>query len=255
MNENGRQGRLTDEQKLSIKEVVAGFPDTLRTVLEAPFEPVDVKRGEQRPDGFIPTYIEAATTIRRLNDCFGSNWDFKITDYEFLWNVGQVIAVVSMTAKWYQRGPDNIMRLLDSTRSGTGTASLRQVNGQFICPGDDLKMAVTDGIKVTARLFGVALMLWENHVTAPATVTQAAVQQPPAPTGAAPFQLDAIISYFEGKCKIPRQDWMHGLQIVDMKQITAEFGQYVLSGQHPYAAHIIQQTGQPIQGLRASAAR
>ena len=117
-----------------------------RELLEKPFAPEQIK---QRKGSFgdVLDYVEAATVIQRLNDCFEAEWTFDVADHRILDD--EVLVLGKLTAQGI-------------TKSQFGKSKITRSKGDrsIVSIGDDLKAAATDSLKKCATLFGIGLHLY-----------------------------------------------------------------------------------------------
>ena len=122
------------------------MPDIDRNALERPFDQDKVKTRKGN-FGKRLSYVEAHEYIRRLNEVFGSRWDFEIVEHEVLDN--EVVVVGKLTA-------GGIVKMAFGTSSITRTKE----TGEAVSIGDDLKAASSDALKKAASLLGIGLDLY-----------------------------------------------------------------------------------------------
>lgn len=143
--------------------------------LSRPFEPSELKR-RQGYEGRWLDYIEGHKVVERLNQATGNRWSCQVhsivrhpgeslvnpetgekIDHPAFWSVVVSLTIPSM-----------------GTRTHVGT---KAASDSF---EDDVKAAVTDGVKKAATLFGIALYLYgEEESAAPVA---ASAPQPPSLT-------------------------------------------------------------------------
>ena len=119
---------------------------TVREILEREFEPNLIKKRKGR-GGMVLDYLETASVIRRLNEAFGSEWNFRIlehgvdTEAKAVWVLGELTAV-------------------GLTKQQFGAKDIYEKSTL----GDNLKSAASDCLKKCATLFGVGLHLYEDDL-------------------------------------------------------------------------------------------
>ena len=117
---------------------------TVREILEREFEPNLIKKRKGR-GGMVLDYLETASVIRRLNEAFESEWNFRIlehgvdTEAKAVWVLGELTA-------------------LGLTKQQFGAKDIYEKSTL----GDNLKSAASDCLKKCATLFGVGLHLYED---------------------------------------------------------------------------------------------
>ena len=118
----------------------------LRPQLEQPFPETAVRfrpgsRGEQL------AYVPAALYVARMNQVFASSWDFKVVHHQILET--EIMVIVQISAAGV-------------TKQDVGGAAIQRSreSGEVIGLADAIKSAVSDGLKRTARLFGIGLGLY-----------------------------------------------------------------------------------------------
>ncbi len=119
---------------------------TVREILEREFEPNLIKKRKGR-GGMVLDYLETASVIRRLNEAFGSEWNFRIlehgvdTEAKAVWVLGELTA-------------------LGLIKQQFGAKDIYEKSTL----GDNLKSAASDCLKKCATLFGVGLHLYEDDL-------------------------------------------------------------------------------------------
>jgi hypothetical protein len=119
---------------------------TVREILEREFEPNLIKKRKGR-GGMVLDYLETASVIRRLNEAFESEWNFRIlehgvdTEAKAVWVLGELTAV-------------------GLTKQQFGAKDIYEKSTL----GDNLKSAASDCLKKCATLFGVGLHLYEDDL-------------------------------------------------------------------------------------------
>lgn len=132
----------------------------IREILEREFEPNLIKKRKGR-GGLILDYLETATVIRRLNEAFENDWNFKILEHgvdveaKAVWVLGELKAGELIKQQF---GAKDIYE--KSTL------------------GDNLKSAASDCLKKCATLFGVGLHLYEDEL--PGEAIEPTEVKPPA---------------------------------------------------------------------------
>ena len=119
---------------------------SVREILEREFEPGLIKKRKGR-GGLVLDYLETATVIRRLNEAFGSDWNFRVlehgvdTEAKAAWVLGELTA-------------------LGLIKQQFGAKDIYEKSTL----GDNLKSAASDCLKKCATLFGVGLHLYEDEL-------------------------------------------------------------------------------------------
>ena len=119
---------------------------TVREILEREFEPNLIKKRKGR-GGMVLDYLETASVIRRLNEAFESEWNFRIlehgvdTEAKAVWVLGELTA-------------------LGLIKQQFGAKDIYEKSTL----GDNLKSAASDCLKKCATLFGVGLHLYEDDL-------------------------------------------------------------------------------------------
>ena len=133
---------------------------TVREILEREFEPNLIKKRKGR-GGMVLDYLETASVIRRLNEAFGSEWNFRIlehgvdTEAKAVWVLGELTA-------------------LGLIKQQFGAKDIYEKSTL----GDNLKSAASDCLKKCATLFGVGLHLYEDEL--PGEAVEPTEIKPPA---------------------------------------------------------------------------
>jgi hypothetical protein len=230
------------------------LPPALKEAFELPFEVVDIAQLPPTPDNKVFSTVKIGSLIRRLNDTCA--WSLTVVGYEFLWQYGQVIAHVRLH---YRVLNQESAVVVEHHKDGIGMFWLKTANGAngqyFVDPANDLKAAVSDGLKKAASYAGLAYDLYDKPTEAAKPQQQAQSQD--SPSLAPPFMIGRLVDYFETQCKYPRENWTNffgfdsGLSRVDYQTAAA-----ILSGTHPIMGQIQQATGIPINtGMKTSNAR
>jgi hypothetical protein len=117
-----------------------------RELLEKPFAPEQIK---QRKGSFgdVLDYLEGATVIQRLNDCFDAEWIFEISDHRVYEQ--EVVVLGRLTACG-----------ITKSQFGKSKITRSKADQSVVSIGDDLKAAATDSLKKCATLFGIGLHLY-----------------------------------------------------------------------------------------------
>ncbi len=214
---------------------------------------------------FYPTYIPAPAFIMRLNELLGTGWDFVVHDHGITADYTQVWVRATLTIWSWVQDPAGNWHRVASSRSQYGNAFLKRCSYPdgsqgFVNFGYDLKAAATDALRKCASLFGVAMHLYtkdeapmqgmDQHEQAELDAVAAEAEQAAAQAPAEQFQIALISSMFERFGK-PQREWMQGLGVSDLSQITGEMAQQVLSGTHPYAQSVGAQPSAPMTGQNA----
>lgn len=112
-------------------------------ILDKPFDNALIKQKKTK-EGDVLNYVEGSQYIRRLNQAFGYNWSFEITDMKVVKD--EVIVLGKLTA-------DGVTKM----QYGTSGES----NGNKAM-GDRVKAAGTDALRKCSSLFGLGLHLYEG---------------------------------------------------------------------------------------------
>ncbi len=238
-----------------------GIGDSIRNALAAEFPPELLSEIDSPwNNGVKLTVVQPEAVIRRLNDVFRGDVDFEIVKTEFVGTTAATATVRIRGHVWTQ-DPSGAWHRIWTCRDGFGSVALRrQRNGDFIDLGYDMKSAVTDAIKLAAKLFGVALYLYERK-------SQTATQPQGSPGSTLPqntsmqgqggqsgdqvqkFQIDKINKYFSD-CNVPTRQWCEKYGIRDPAGLASypELVEALISGTHPDVVWCEQQTGNRING-------
>ena len=112
-------------------------------ILDKPFDNTLIKTKKTK-EGDVLSYVEGSQYIRRLNQAFGYNWSFEITDMKVVKE--EVIVLGKLTA-------DGV------TKMQYGTSGESNGNKSF---GDRVKAAGTDALRKCSSLLGLGLHLYEG---------------------------------------------------------------------------------------------
>ena len=112
-------------------------------ILDKPFDNTLIKTKKTK-EGDVLSYVEGSQYIRRLNQAFGYNWSFEITDMKVVKE--EVIVLGKLTA-------DGVTKM----QYGTSGES----NGNKTM-GDRVKAAGTDALRKCSSLLGLGLHLYES---------------------------------------------------------------------------------------------
>ena len=112
-------------------------------ILDKPFDGSLIKQKKTKEGDFL-SYVEGSQYIRRLNQAFGYNWSFEITDMKVVKD--EVIVLGKLTA-------DGVTKMQYGT-SGESNGSKAM--------GDRVKAAGTDALRKCSSLFGLGLHLYEG---------------------------------------------------------------------------------------------
>src|SRR5206468_8721219 len=116
-----------------------------------PFPPEQIKQ-RKGSFGVVLDYIEGATIIQRLNDCFEAEWMFEIVDHRVYEE--EVVVLGRLTAAG-----------ITKCQFGKSKITLTRDEKKQVSIGDDLKAASTDALKKCATLFGIGLHLYFDQPT------------------------------------------------------------------------------------------
>ncbi len=135
--------------------------DSIKAILNRPFSREIIKeRAGQK--GKKLSYVETVYYIERLNEAFGIQWDWKVTDFKIMdrevYCKGQLTYTVD--GKEYSKeafgGKD--ITIIDVYDKQT-----RKVIGQKnLSIADDLKSAGSDALKKACSLLGIGLHLYKK---------------------------------------------------------------------------------------------
>jgi hypothetical protein len=230
------------------QNMTAGFHPAVRQLLEKPFEANQLKQIPSKWDRTkMLTYVMPEPVIRRLNDAFNSAWSFEIKHDSVTWNTvaGKVTVVVRILAQHFVPDPNGNFHLVTTFKDGIGEADLKPADGGgYIDVGLDLKSAVTDGLKLACKLFGVALDLYERKDEGMVAGNDGAKAQQ--------FQIEKIDRYF-GSCGIGQAQWLGRYNLQRPEDMPLELANSLLNGTHPDVVMLAQNTGKTITGgIRAS---
>lgn len=119
-----------------------------RELLEQPFSQNQIK---QRPGTFGKqlNFIEGHDVIKRLNDAFDGNWNFRIVEHHLFDD--EIVVLGELVA-------ENISK----SQFGSSAITKARDTGVVVSLGDDFKAATTDALKKAASLFGVGLHLYSK---------------------------------------------------------------------------------------------
>ena len=113
-------------------------------ILDKPFDNTLIKQKKTK-EGDVLSYVEGSQYIRRLNQAFGYNWSFEITEMKVVKD--EVIVLGKLSA-------DGISKMQYGT-SGDSANETRIL-------GDRVKAAGTDALRKCCSLFGLGLHLYEG---------------------------------------------------------------------------------------------
>ena len=190
---------------------------TVREILEREFEPNLIKKRKGR-GGMVLDYLETASVIRRLNEAFGSEWNFRIlehgvdTEAKTAWVLGELTA-------------------LGLIKQQFGAKDIYEKSTL----GDNLKSAASDCLKKCATLFGVGLHLYEDEL--PGEAVEPTEIKPPADvkpksngkaTGKQVGYIMRLTEKLHPGTRVEMVDWLKTLNI-DVNNITFEDASKVIS--------------------------
>lgn len=107
----------------------------------------------QRParGGIQVDYVPGWWFIEQLNSLFGHYWDLEVLNHNIDFKIKQIWALVKLTV----HGPDGVV--ISKTSFGSSDIKFyKEKPDQPLDIADDLKSAVTDGMKKAATMFGFA---------------------------------------------------------------------------------------------------
>ena len=127
--------------------------ETIQEKLSKKFHKKLIKR-RKMPGGKQADYVEGSSVIRRLNECFGTEWSFEVKEHKMV--ESQIIVLGRLlypkedgSLGWKEQwGGSEVMRFRESK--------------QIVNLGNDIKAATTDALKKCATLAGIALHLYEQ---------------------------------------------------------------------------------------------
>lgn len=227
---------------MSLQTAIVGIPLDVRNTLEKAFT---VDQLQKLPSSWdknkMLTYVMPEPVIRRLNEAFQSAWSFEIFWQSITWNTGahRVTVVVRISAPVMVQDPAGAYHVVMVSKDGVGSAELKSGNGNggYLDIGFDLKSAVTDGVKLAAKLFGVGLDLYENKGEPSPGVAMAgkALQN----------QLDTICKWFD-ECGVTKDEIcaVYGLKCVE--DMPMELAVSILDGQEVNSAQLGRNCNNPI---------
>jgi hypothetical protein len=143
----------------------------LKTELERPF-PTELIKKRTGFGGIQLDYIEGASVIQRLNDCFNLAWSFQIVEWKLI--ESDIVVLGRLSAHGIQKDA-----------FGGSKVTLSKDTNKILDLGSDIKAAATDALKKCSTLFGVGLHLYQDRPVQP---KPASVPQQPAPTPPATVQ-------------------------------------------------------------------
>lgn len=126
--------------------------ETLSDKLTKKFNKTLIKK-RKMPGGMMAQYVEGSSVIKRLNECFGTNWSFEVVKEK----IGETQIIVLGRLSVMIDG-EHVMK---EQWGGSAIAKFKS-SGEIINLGNDIKAATTDSLKKCATLFGVALHLYEQ---------------------------------------------------------------------------------------------
>ena len=190
---------------------------SVREILEREFEPGLIKKRKGR-GGLVLDYLETATVIRRLNEAFGSDWNFRVlehgvdTEAKAAWVLGELTA-------------------LGLIKQQFGAKDIYEKSTL----GDNLKSAASDCLKKCATLFGVGLHLYEDEL--PGEAVEPTEIKPPADvkpksngkaTGKQVGYIMRLAEKLHPGTRVEIVDWLKTLN-VDVNNISFEDASTVIS--------------------------
>lgn len=190
---------------------------SVREILEREFEPGLIKKRKGR-GGLVLDYLETATVIRRLNEAFGSDWNFRVlehgvdTEAKAVWVLGELTA-------------------LGLIKQQFGAKDIYEKSTL----GDNLKSAASDCLKKCATLFGVGLHLYEDEL--PGEAVEPTEIKPPADvkpksngkaTGKQVGYIMRLTEKLHPGTRVEMVDWLKTLNI-DVNNISFEDASKVIS--------------------------
>ena len=113
-----------------------------REALEARF-PDDAVKKRRGSFGRDINYLETRSVISRLNDCFDSDWSFRILSHEVL-DTGEVLVHARL----------EVLGICKES-FGRATPAVSKETGEVLSLGDTAKAAASDALKKAATMLGV----------------------------------------------------------------------------------------------------
>jgi len=144
-----------------------------RELLEKQFLDSEIKQREGN-HGKLISYLEGHTVISRLNESFGGEWSFEVTEYGIDEANDEICVLGKLTA-------ENVVKM----QFGSTAITRNKQTKAAVSIGDDYKKCVTDCIKKCATLFGVGLHLY-GEKTEPRTQPAPSPDYVPAPSTTTP---------------------------------------------------------------------
>lgn len=126
------------------------FEEALRSLVTGT-TPRDVVFQRPARGGVQVDYVPGWWFIEQLNSLFGYCWDLEVLNHNIEWKIKQIWVLVRLTV----HGPDGAT--VSKTSFGSSDIKFyREKPDQPLDIADDLKAAVTDGMKKAATMFGLA---------------------------------------------------------------------------------------------------
>lgn len=114
--------------------------------------------------------MEGHTVIARLNEAFGGEWSFEVTEYGIDEANDEICVLGKLTA-------ENVVKM----QFGSTAITRNRQTKAAVSIGDDYKKCVTDCIKKCATLFGIGLHCYADNIE---FRTQSAPSPDPVPASA-----------------------------------------------------------------------
>ena len=141
------------------------FEEALRNLITGT-TPKDVVFQRPARGGIQVAYVPGWWFIAQLNALFGHYWDLEVLNHEIEWKIKQVWVLVKLTVK----GSDGI----SVSKTSFGSSDIKFYKERPDVPldiADDLKSAVTDGMKKAATMLGIAADVYGQRETIEKTGT------------------------------------------------------------------------------------
>lgn len=130
-----------------------------RDKLETPFDKKYIK-SRRGSFGKSLDYIEGHVVIQRLNDVFGSNWNFEIlTKPSEAYNNGHIIVHVRLTVPNINEKGE-ILNWITKEHVGGKKVTIFKEDKSILDLASDYKASTTDALKKAATLLGIGLDLY-----------------------------------------------------------------------------------------------
>lgn len=235
------------------EEDVDFVPLTVMEELAKPFDPGMVKkrviiRGKK---DFEVDYIPGNQVIARLNEVFGGQWSFTISEKIVDIPHRQVAVLGRMEVRAATLGVESDKYIVKEQWGGVYMNVYE--SGQVVCLGDDLKIATTDALKKCATLFGVALYLYDQDqnvdvVSADKTTPAPVAVSPDAPEKgesvqepASQVKIAAIEKMIE-TYQLDKAEVLKSLGVESLQALSSGVAAQFLIQRHPFWATLTPST-------------